>query len=84
MKKEIIENELFKTSDISLIASLCCYGCQVEDIDKSNRAKVIFLVKKSKNFDSLIRRYFAHQLKVEPLGFFNYLKEIKTRIYNIS
>jgi len=37
----------------------------------------------SEGFRSCERQdYFAHRLKVEPLGFFNCLRELKTRIYH--
>ena len=84
MTPEILqEKDFLKTSDIALCSALCCYGYQVEAIDKQNPSKVIFLVKRDEQLDDLIQLYFTHQLKVEPLSFFNFLKEIKTRIYNV-
>ena len=77
------EKDYFKTSDIALCAALCCYGYQVEAVDKQNVSKAFFLICRDEQLDGLIQKYFIHQLKVEPLGFFNFLKEIKTRIYNI-
>ena len=82
MKNTLQEKDYFKTSDIALCSSLCCYGYQVDAVDKQY-AKATFLIKKDEQLDALIQQYFTHQLKVEPLGFFNFLKEIKTRIYNI-
>lgn len=83
MEKILRENDYFKSPDICLCATLCCYGYQVEAIDKQNPAKVVFLVERNEELDKLIRQYFVHKLRVEPLSFFNYLKELKTRIYNI-
>ncbi|MEK7537256.1 MAG: DUF5659 domain-containing protein [Patescibacteria group bacterium] len=83
MKNILKEKDFFKTSDISLCSALCCYGYQIEEVDKQSQSKAIFLIKKDENLEDLIQRYFTHQLTVEPLSFFNYLKEIKTRIYNI-
>ena len=82
MKKLLSETDYYKTSDIALCSALCCFGYQIEAVDKQNPAKVIFLLKKDGQLDDLIQLYFTHQLKVEPLSFFNFLKEIKTRIYN--
>lgn len=80
---EILKEEgYFKTSDISLCSALCCYGYQIETIERRNPAKAIFLIKRDGNLDDLIHLYFTHQLKVEPLSFFNFLKELKTRIYH--
>jgi len=83
MNKILQEKDYFKSSDICLCATLCCYGYQIEAIDKQNPVKVIFLIKRNEQLDDLMGQYFTHQLRVEPLSFFNFLKEIKTRIYNI-
>lgn len=79
---KILQN-YFKSTDICLCAALCCCGYQVEAIDKQNLSKAVFSIEKDERLDNLIQLYFKHQLKVEPLSFFNFLKEIKTRIYNI-
>ncbi|OGL81170.1 hypothetical protein A3B21_02680 [Candidatus Uhrbacteria bacterium RIFCSPLOWO2_01_FULL_47_24] len=83
MSKILQESDYFRSSDISLCAALCCCGYQIETVDRQNPSKAIFLIKRDENLDDLIQSYFTHQLKVEPLSFFNFLKEIKTRIYNI-
>jgi len=82
MSKILQEKDFYRSSDISLCAALCCYSYQIEAIDRQNSSKAIFLIKRDERLDDLIQLYFTHQLKVEPLSFFNFLKEIKTRIYN--
>lgn len=82
MSKTLQEKDYFKSTDICLCAALCCYGYQIETIDRQNPSKAVFLIKKNEQSDDLIQLYFTHQLKVEPLSFFNFLKEIKTRIYH--
>jgi len=82
MTKILKETDYYKTTDIALCSALCCYNYHIEAIDKQNPSKAIFLIKRDERLDDLIQLYFTHQLKVEPLRFFNYLKEIKTRIYN--
>ncbi|MFA7170179.1 MAG: DUF5659 domain-containing protein [Candidatus Paceibacterota bacterium] len=76
------ETDFYKTSDLPLVSALSCFGYQIESIDKQNPTKAIFLIRRDERLDDLIQLYFTHQLKVEPLGFFNFLKEIKNRIYN--
>jgi len=83
MTKILQEKDYLKTTDISLCATLCCCGYQIETINKQNPSKAVFLIKRDGQLDNLIQLYFTHQLKVEPLSFFNFLKEIKTRIYHI-
>jgi hypothetical protein len=84
MNEILKENDFFKTSDISLSSTLCCCGYQIEAIDRNNPSKAIFWIRRDDQLDDLIKLYFTHQLKIDPIGFFNCLKEIKTRIYNIG
>lgn len=68
---------------MALCAALCCYGYQIEATDKDQVSrKTFFLIRKDKKVAEIINLYFTHQLKVDPLSYFNFLKEIKTRIYN--
>lgn len=83
MKTILQERDYFKTSDISLCSALCCHGYEIEAIDRQNSSKAIFLIQIDDRLDEIIQSYFTHRLTVEPLSFFNFLKEIKTRIYNI-
>lgn len=80
--KILKETDFYKSSDLAMISTLSCYGYQIEAIDKQNPNKAVFLIKRDEKLDNLIQQYFTHQLQVEPLMFFNFLKEIKTRIYN--
>ena len=84
MENILQEKDFYKGSDISLFSALCCYGYQIEAIDKQNPSKVIFLIRKDENLEDLVKQYFMHELKVEPASYFGFLREIKTRIYNID
>ena len=82
MSKKIKEKDLYKSSDIALISAICYGGYQIESIDRQNPSKLVFSIKRDANLDNLIKDYFAHQLKVDALSYFNCLKEIKVQIYN--
>lgn len=84
MKKELQEKLLFRSSDISLCSALCCFGYTIDKIERQDNGRAIFLMKKDEKIDGLIKQYFDHELKVDALSFFNYLKEIKTQIYNLG
>jgi len=85
-KKAMYENyseiEYFGTTDMCLAAALCSGGYQIESVEKDTGSKATFYIKRNKYLDEMLRLYFTHQLKVEPLSFFSFLKEIKTRIYH--
>ena len=76
-------NPYFESSDLSLCSALCCHGYEIEKIIKNNSQKAIFLIRKDGKLEGLIKKFWAHQLKVDSLSYFNFLKEIKSRIYNL-
>lgn len=76
------EDVYYRTSDLALCAALCVLGYRVEAIDKRNPSRALFLILRDKKLNILIQRYFSHQLQVEPVSYFNSLKELKTRIYH--
>lgn len=76
------KDEFYKTTDICLAATLCVLYFKIELIEKISHSKSVFVFRNSAELSSITKSFFNHELKVEPLGFFNSLKEIKTRIYN--
>ena len=78
------EKDYFKSSDISMISAMLCYSYSIEKIERQNTGKAFFLIEKDEKLEDLIKLFFAHKLKVDPLSYFNFLKETKTRIYNIN
>ena len=81
-----LQEDLFltKTTDISLCATLCCLGYQIKEMEKEPTGRAIFSFERDDKLGKVIRQYFSHELKVEPSSYFNFLKEIKTQIYNLG
>ena len=75
-------DKYFKTSDLALGATLCYLGYAIEAIEKISYSKSLFLINKDDKLDGLIKDFWAHKLQVEPVAFFNSLKEIKNRLYD--
>lgn len=85
MQKKLQEDAFFtKTSDISLCAALCYLGYQIKEIEQEPTGRAIFCFEKDEKLTRVIKQYFSHELKVEPATYFNFLKEIKTQIYNLG
>ena len=82
MTKELKENDYIKLTDLNLCVTLCYFGYIIDSINKSNPSKVVFAIERDEKIDKLIRRFWAHQLSVEPLRYLNLVKEIKSQIYN--
>lgn len=75
------ENDYYKTTDIALATTLYCYGSKLEAIDKTNRNRASFIFERTKEIDELVEAFWSHSLKIDPLLFFNELKQVKTRLY---
>lgn len=81
MEEILKENDFFKSSDLSLVATIQLYGYQVEAMDRSNEGKIVFLIKRDKELDDLIQAFWSRSLRVCPLTYFESLKATKARIY---
>lgn len=77
------ENDFFQTSDLSLAATLCCFGAKIEAVDHNSGARAVFHFRRGKGLDGLIQGFWAGELQVEPLAYFNSLKGVKTRLYSV-
>jgi hypothetical protein len=80
--EHIKENDFFTSTDIALISAALCCGYRIDEVDRSNPARVALIIRRDNGLNELIKRYFAHQLKVDPLAYFHALKEVKSLIYH--
>lgn len=81
--KTIKENEFYRTTDLSLSTALCVCGYQIEVMDRSDPSRVVFIFRRNEFLDDVVRLFLAHELKVDAGTYFNALKNIKTRLYNV-
>ena len=72
---------LFETTDIALVATARYFGYRIDAIDKNNPSRAVFYLERDEGFDDLLQGFWSKTLQVDPLGFFNALKETKTRLY---
>ena len=70
----------FLTSDLALATTLSLQF-PIEDLDRSNVRKAVFVFRRSPELELLADKYFANQLKVAPQVFFNQLRDVKARLY---
>lgn len=76
------ENDFFYSTDLGLAASLVSHGFFLNHLDKSNPQKVEFCFERVSQLDQAIQLYWANQLTVPALAYFNALKMLKNRIYS--
>ena len=82
--KYLKEDRYFQSADLSLVAALMSFGYSIEVIDRTGGNRAVFYIDRDKFLDDKVQAFWAHTLTVDPLAYFNCLKEAKTRLYNSS
>lgn len=70
----------YLTSDLALATTLSLQFA-IEDIDRSNPRKAVFVFRRSPALEELADAYFTNEFKVSPQIFFNQLRDVKARLY---
>ncbi len=74
-------NLYFETHDLALAVIISLFF-PVNQINKENPRKVIFIFVKNSKLENVITRYWNKELRVEPRQYFDQLKVLKARIYS--
>ncbi len=75
-----LNEHYYQTSDLSLATTLSLW-CPIENIDRSNPRKALFVFRKTSELEKLIDQYFRNEIKISPQIYFNQLRVIKARLY---
>jgi len=75
-----INSDTYITSDLAL-ATTISLQFPIQDIDRSNPRKAVFVFLRSSELEDLVEGYFRNELKISPQTFFNQLRDIKSRLY---
>ena len=75
-----INSDTYITSDLAL-ATTISLQFPIQDIDRSNPRKAVFVFLRSPELEVLVESYFRNELKISPQTFFNQLRDIKSRLY---
>jgi len=75
-----LNEHYYQTSDLSLATTLSLW-CPIEEIDRSNPRKALFIFHKTPELEKLIDQYFRNEIKVSPQVYFNQLRAVKARLY---
>jgi hypothetical protein len=73
-------SDTYVTSDLAL-ATTISLQFPIQDIDRSNPRKAVFVFLRSTELEDLVEGYFRNELKISPQTFFNQLRDIKSRLY---
>jgi len=75
-------NKYFETSDLGLAAALVTASYPIDHLDKHDTSKIRFVFTRNSGMDDVIQLYWANELKLSLLAYFNNLKMLKNRIYS--
>lgn len=75
-----LNNDYYSTSDLSLATTLSLW-CPIEDIDRSNPRKALFIFQNTEKLQGLVAEYYRDEIKVSPQVYFNQLRVVKARLY---
>ena len=73
-------SDTYVTSDLAL-ATTISLQFPIQNIDRSNPRKAVFVFLRSTELEDLVEGYFRNELKISPQTFFNQLRDIKSRLY---
>lgn len=81
MTQQELNEHYYQTSDLSLATTLSLW-CPIEDIDRSNPRKALFIFRKTSELEKLVDQYFRNEIKISPQTYFNQLRVVKARLYD--
>ena len=80
---EYIESaQSYSSHDIGLTAALLSSGYEMLAMDKTDRARARFVLRRTPGIDSSINDYWGGKLSVDARTFFDTLKMLKNRLYS--
>lgn len=80
MKQQELNENYYQTSDLSLATTISLFF-PIDDINRSNPRKAIFIFQKTPELEKLIDQYFRNEIKISPQTYFNQLRVVKSRLY---
>ncbi|NMB56547.1 hypothetical protein GYA19_01245 [Candidatus Beckwithbacteria bacterium] len=75
-----LNEHYYQTSDLSLSTTISLFF-PIEDIDRSNPRKAVFIFRNTKELQELVEKYYRNELKISPQTYFNQLRVVKARLY---
>jgi len=72
----------FDTYDIALAAYLICAGYELSGMDRSNRSKVLFHIKRGEGIDAAVKAFWDSRTSVDAQSYFNHIKRLKNQIHS--
>ncbi|MBU6427098.1 hypothetical protein KGQ27_02550 [Patescibacteria group bacterium] len=81
--KTIHETDFYRTSDLACAAAISLF-VRLDNIDKTDRRRAFFIFERNSELDGLLESFWKGTLTVEPRAYFDQIKALKTRLYEID
>lgn len=78
------EENYFRSSELSLVATLQLYGYDIKAIDRDETNKATFCINRDEKLNDIVSAFWSKRLQVSPLSYFEALKSVKSRLYQQS
>lgn len=72
--------DCYITSDLALATAISLHH-PIISIDKTNSNKALFIFKDGQDIQQFLQEYWSGTVKVNPLEYFNQLRNVKSRLY---
>lgn len=74
------KKETLKSSDIALVTTISLFF-PIKTIDKTDLKRVEFYFDKTPELMVFIEKYWRNEIVVNPIDYFNQIKNVKRRLY---
>ena len=82
MLKNSRKEKVYQTSDLLICSVLVYFDHILQEVDKGDKSRCVFVIKKNNNTEKLLDDFYNNRLLIEPNRFQSIQKDIKRRIYN--
>ena len=82
MTKKLQKEGVYQTSDLLICSVLVYFDHTLQEIDKGDKSRCIFVIGKTSKTEKLLDDFYNNRLLIEPNKFQSIQKDIKRRIYN--
>ena len=77
------QENIYQTSDLACAAALSVFF-HIESIDKADPRRAYFIFDRTLSFEVVLGKYQKQELRVEPRAYFDQIKALKTRLYEVN
>ncbi len=80
--ENIEQDNVYKTTDVYIAASLLAYGCMMVDMTKKEKQFTFYITSDTDDVSNLVNRFWAGKMLVDAKKLFGGFRELRARMYN--